>query len=115
MNEPLTKEQCLEALRIIISTTQCCDKDICVVDCSECLTIVRLIDEHFDNPPLKFEELHEGMVIWDSVLKEYILLGKPFNGRWVHYIFGATVMYTFHFEENRFYRYQVKVNEDDQR
>lgn len=32
----------------------------------------RLIHEHFDNPPLKFEELKEGMFVWDNARKEWV-------------------------------------------
>ena len=34
----------------------------------------KLIHEHFDNPPLKFEELKEGMWVWDDRDKEYIMV-----------------------------------------
>lgn len=35
-----------------------------------------LIEEHFDNPSLKFEELKEGMWIWDDKNKAYALVDK---------------------------------------
>lgn len=37
-------------------------------------TLMDLIHEHFDNPPLKFEELKEGMWVWDDRDKEYIMV-----------------------------------------
>lgn len=74
-----------------------------------------LIEEHFDNPPLNFEELEEGMWIWDSQLKwffrisicnvkienfEYIKLFKVEK-----YEGGSMLMF---YEPNRFYKKKVK-------
>lgn len=75
----------------------------------------KLIHEHFSNPPLKFEELEEGMWIWDSQLKwffrisicnvkienfEYIKLFKVEK-----YEGGSMLMF---YEPNRFYRKEVR-------
>lgn len=75
----------------------------------------KLIHEHFSNPPLKFEELEEGMWIWDSQLKwffrisicnvkienfEYIKLFKVEK-----YEGGSMLMF---YEPNRFYRKEVQ-------
>lgn len=49
-----------------------------------------LIDMH--NKPLKFEEIKEGMWLWDSMCEEYI---QVIDDEWHEY-----------YEENRFYRYQ---------
>ena len=76
--------------------------------------LLQLINEHFDNPPLKWYELKEGMWVWDSLYK--------FNMRVVticekqHYFYSMNhdgVGRLFKFEENRFYRKQVdeKSNE----
>lgn len=43
------------------------------------LPIKQLIKEHFDNKPLKFEELKEGMWVWDKKTKSYIFIFKPLN------------------------------------
>ena len=70
------------------------------------------IDEHFSNPPLKFEELKEGMWVWDNKRKVKLLiaycyseddmgyynLSNPEDYKYVH----------IEFEENRFYRKQVE-------
>lgn len=48
----LTKEECENALmNLCSSNAKVKDRHI----------FKDLINEHFDNPPLKFEELHEGM------------------------------------------------------
>lgn len=71
------------------------------------------------NPPLKFEELHEGMWVWDNkgkCYRELCILFEPCkeypNGSikaW-HELSQETKDF-FEFEENRFYRYQAKENE----
>lgn len=66
----------------------------------------RLIDEHFDNPPLKFEELEVGMWVWDNKRKEWCVLAafwKDALNR--YYVSGLS---DSPFEENRFYRKQVE-------
>lgn len=52
----MTKEECLEALESIHSVTF--DSDI-----GEYQLLKQLINEHFDNPSLKLEEVKEGMKI----------------------------------------------------
>lgn len=70
----------------------------------------QLINEHFDNPPLKFEDLNDEMWVWDNEIKEYIKLSIINNilyyGNDKEYRFGDYL----EFEENRFYRYEVKEN-----
>ena len=61
----LTKEECLKELR---NMCKCCEYKSFTIECS-CGTkevFEQLINEHFDNPPLNFEELHEKMVVWDN-------------------------------------------------
>lgn len=70
-----------------------------------------LIMEHFSNPPLKFDELNKGYLIYDNdeivcgwkfiymIDKEYkqlLLIDEEGNVDWVN------------FEENRFYRKEVQ-------
>lgn len=71
----------------------------------------RLIHEHFDNPPLKFDELEENMWVWDNKRKVKLLiaycyseddmgyynLSNPEDYKYIH----------IEFEENRFYRKEV--------
>lgn len=65
------------------------------------------IEEHFSNPPLKFEELKEGMWVWDNKTVLYIRIAK---------IIGKTIYVEDflcgfdcygRYEENRFYRKEV--------
>ena len=74
-------------------------------------TLEQLINEHFDNPPLKFEELEVGMRVWDSEDCDYYtiaeLLSHEFRDEYC-IIFKGYEDYLDKFEENRFYRYEVK-------
>lgn len=112
----LTKEECEKALETLSSPPyeSSCGGCICgVSDCGDCPNnkanklLNQLIDEHFDNPPLKFEELDKGYPIYDNdeivcgwkfiymIDKEYkqlLLIDEEGNVDWVNY------------EENRFYR-----------
>lgn len=70
------------------------------------------IEELTSNPPLKFEELKENMVVWDNKRKMFI---KIFDTATLEEnffsfeVFGWEVpIYDEQFEENRFYRYEVK-------
>lgn len=75
----------------------------------------RLIHEHFDNPPLKWEELKEGMWVWDSQLKWFFRISicnvKIENFEYIKffkvekYEGGSMLMF---YEPNRFYRKQVE-------
>lgn len=99
MNKQLTKEECKKAC-----------EDLLYIGCDPYYRELRneivekfeqLINEHFDNPPLKFEELEENNWYWDNKDKE-----------WCKYISYSTFEYLdgygSEFEENRFYRYEVK-------
>lgn len=58
----LNKEECENALiNICSSNSKVKDRK----------TFKQLIHEHFDNPPLKFEELKPDMWVWDNDRKEY--------------------------------------------
>lgn len=108
----LTEKECREALKDLYNSI--CELEeiksgvetTCVFDDSlDCFK--ELIDQHFDNPPLKFEELKEGMWVWDNKMVLYIRIAK---------IIGKTIyvedfLYGFdcygRYEENRFYRKEV--------
>ena len=74
-----------------------------------------LIEEHFDNPPLKFDELKEGMWVWDSQLKWFFRISicnvKIENFEYIKffkvekYEGGSMLMF---YEPNRFYKKKVK-------
>lgn len=74
-------------------------------------TLQKLIEEHFDNPPLKFEEIKENDVIFDKELKETIKIKDKFIfddiKNITFEIFGSNRTYAGTYEENRFYRKEV--------
>ena len=102
----LTKEQCENALGILRNVQIGESEDV-----EQANDIFEnLIEEHFSNPPLKFEELNKGYPIYDNdeivcgwkfiymIDKEYkqlLLIDEEGNVNWVNY------------EENRFYRKEV--------
>ena len=73
------------------------------------------IDEHFSNPPLQFEELKEGMWVWDNQLKWFfrvVLCDVKVQGceslkmfKVKKYEGGSMLMI---YEPNRFYRKEVQ-------
>ena len=76
-----------------------------------------LFNEHFNNPPLKFEELKEGMPIWDSVEKCWIYIvhiARDYSNNSFTYVWWFDKNDDYYteplveFEENRFYRKEVK-------
>ena len=101
----MTKEECLKALE----TLQDKYLNFDVVD--ELICFKSLIEEHFDNPPLKFEELEVGMWVWDNKEKMYIKSCNNFdteeNGKGIRVQMGFDLV-RIKFEENRFYRKQVE-------
>lgn len=67
------------------------------------------------NLPLKFEELKEGMWVWDNKIKEYIFIFEPLNWKPIkglryanQVIYYSAEGYYTDFEENRFFRNQVE-------
>lgn len=69
----------------------------------ECL---KSLDEHFDNPPLTFEELEEGKVYWDKKYNQWCLMEMVCKYPHTKY-FDGTIS-DAKFEENRFYRKQTE-------
>jgi hypothetical protein len=110
----LTKEECENALTNILCNIGVARSDYRTSGKAkeDYHTLKSLIEEHFDNPPLEFEELEEGMWIWDNKRKVKLLiaycyseddmgyynLSNPEDYKYVH----------IEFEENRFYRKEVK-------
>lgn len=71
----------------------------------------KLIHEHFDNPPLKFEELEEGMFVWDNKHHTYILIDRiweTYNKTIYFYAIGWECCENTEFEPKRFYRKEVQ-------
>lgn len=82
-----------------------------------------LINEHFSNPPLKIDELEEGMVIWDNKEKIWIELysvhkyeggdeDENYDYEIFYYKFGWECLGRLFYEPNRFYRKEV-INHDN--
>lgn len=121
----LTEEECLKALCRIqcgakrnkkCEDCKCFDTKInpwkCVENTNESLIIRDLVEEHFNPQPLKFEELHENMWVYDvknkcciyieefTVNNQMMIIRYPMSNRdsnceWCN------------FEENRFYPIQI--------
>lgn len=68
--------------------------------------LLELIHDRFDNFPLMFEELKEGMWVWDDKLKEWCVLGSFWKDALNRYYVGG--LSDSPWEQNRFYRKQVK-------
>ena len=70
-----------------------------------------LIMEHFNNPPLKWDELKEDMWIWDSKECEYIFIDRLWisdsNKKMMIYK-GLGSQVKGEFIEDRFYRKEVQ-------
>lgn len=103
----LTKEECIKALRglEILEREENFKKWYQVAPLIKCDVIEQLINEHFDNPPLKWEELKEGMWVWDSIRESYrkvYALDKRIGTKFINFIGVDSI-----FRENRFYRKQV--------
>ncbi len=113
----LTKEECEKALFILNDLGEYEDGAPVLLETEqpeEYAVIKQLIKEHFDNPPLKFEELHEGMWVWDNVYEMYLKIEDirediiyPYEDYFCDPCDVSHNMW-FDFEENRFYRKEVK-------
>lgn len=116
----LTKEECYKALRYITNLyeelyiTRLKESGNHIDDTKEYWILEELINEHFDNSPLKFEELKEGMWVFDNIItKRYMKIydisysDKSFNvnGEWCG---DDLFLESFAFQENRFFRKQVE-------
>lgn len=108
----MTKEECEKALETIgywplwdSERTESGMWKVKDASCDEYKVIEKLINEHFDNPPLSFDDLKEGMWVWDDLKKRYdriIVLDVATTSRLVIEMAGSYEL----FEENRFYRKQ---------
>lgn len=127
----MNKEECLKALCRIqcgakrnkkCEDCKCFDTKInpwkCVENTNESLIIRDLVEEHFNPQPLKFEELHENMWVYDvknkcciyieefTVNNQMMIIRYPMSNRdsnceWCN------------FEENRFYPIQIPKAEGE--
>lgn len=119
-----TKEESqkhLDDLKVVICKVSHCKELFPERNCEECRSylnfkgIEQLIEEHFDNPPLKFEELKKGMWVWDSKEKWWrniVIVFAPCNeypkGSFKAWGDSAETQLDFiEYKENRFYRKKV--------
>jgi len=110
----MTKEECKQALETVLDYWKDGSPDG-VVKCDEVYEIIeRLIKEHFDNPPLKFEELKPGMWVWENECKVFVKIYNTFmdDGKEMVCFRYAGTGLKLRFRENRFYRRQ-KESEDN--
>lgn len=73
----------------------------------------RLIDEHFNNPALKFEELIEmkGKAAWDNYLDEWnIVLGRHPKAEEIKIYSASNGEYYKNYKSDRFYLKEVKAD-----
>lgn len=97
----LTKEECLEALRYS-------PYDGSIESRKYAETLEQLIEEHFSNPPLKFEELKECNVVYDKKQKKYRLIDELLeNCKRISFTNTIDSFIIENYEPNRFYRKEV--------
>ena len=106
----MNEKECRNALEKIYKV---CDKLVLEHNLfeNEYKILNNLIKEHFDNPPLKFEDLKEEIWVWDNKEKTYIKSCNNYDTK--EYGKGIRVQIGFdlvriNYEENRYYRKQVK-------
>lgn len=80
-----------------------------------CYSVFPFSDKHDEiirfvtNPPLKFEELKEGMWVWDNLYKFDVRVAKICEKQNYFYVANYDVVGRLvKFEENRFYRKKVE-------
>lgn len=66
-----------------------------------------------DNPPLKIDELKPNMVVWDNQLKEFIKIEEVLKDINIitYHVFGESILCGGDFEEDIYYRFEVKEYE----
>lgn len=110
----LTKEECNEALDWLYALSVP-SKEEAYEHRSSFLgekynLIKQLINEHLSNPPLEFEELKEGMFVWDNKHHTYILIDRieeTYKKTIYFYAIGWECCENTEYEPNRFYRKEV--------
>lgn len=73
----LNKEECLEALNrflIIANQYYADDETKSMSITNDYYTLIGAINECFDNPPLKFEELQLDTLVWDNKYKKFLTI-----------------------------------------
>lgn len=113
------KKECEDCIGVFtdIICSSCPNNEQCTVNCEVLRSenkLFQLIDEQFGNKPLKFEELKEGMWVWDNCWCEWFEISEVYQETkefdiLIHQNAINKKRYeTIKFEENRFYRKEVK-------
>lgn len=104
----LTKEEYKDSLNELFIYSKYSANKVEIISLIKCYEkLEQLIEEHFDNPPLKFEELKARMWLWDNLDEEYIrVLSVDENSHYINY-WRSGVYRGSKYLENRFYRKQV--------
>lgn len=109
----ISKEECIRDLLILSvgSTSEQVFMEKYPYIMNRFNTVFEVINAYFDNPPLKFEELEEEMWVWDNKEKMYIKSCNKYDtkeyGEGIRVQIGFDLV-RYHYEENRYYRKQVK-------
>lgn len=107
----LTKDECEKALDSLykVADKLVLNHDIFIGSYN---ALKNLIQEHFSNPPLEWEEIKVNDVIFDKELKETIKIKDKFIfddiKNITFEIFGSNRTYAGTYEEKRFYRKEVQ-------
>lgn len=110
----LTKEECDKALDRVArfcSWFSPYKYPECIKLKNELDILSDLIEEHFSNPPLKFEELKGGMWIWDKEEEEWLWLCAKRKENDIEYLRVHSIYEcdsVCKFEPNRFFRKEVQ-------
>lgn len=113
----LTKEECENALDNILCNIGVARSDYRTSGKAkeDYHTLKSLIEEHFSNPPLKFEELKEKTWYWYEPSKSWIYLFKPLDWEPVKGLrYGERIInhsvegYYLDFKEGTLFRKQVE-------
>ena len=105
----LTKEECESAFKKIEKHFE--ENELIEAYEDELGAIYFALEQHFDNPPLKWEELKEGMWVWDNLKKEFIQIEYLDDIIECKYLNAYTVPsneYERIYSNNRFYRREVQ-------
>lgn len=69
---------------------------------------VQLIKEHYDNSPLKIDDLKRGMWVWDNFLEEYVMISDIIEVDGNYYFIFCDYRDAMCYDEKRFYKQEVR-------
>lgn len=109
----LTEEECKKALNSLykVADKLVLNHDVFIGSYD---ILKNLIEEHFSNPPLRFNELKEGMWIWDNYWEEYFEISEVYsNTKEIDVLIHQNKINqkryeTIKYTPNRFYRKEVQ-------